>query len=289
MTAAIRLTLAIVFINTAPAGAQDALAPVRELYASAAYEDALSALDRLKGEAASERRLEFDRYEVLCLIALGRSTEANRVIETIITTDPLYRPGASEAAPHVRAAFAAVRRRVLPGLVRDLYAEGKRSYDRKAFADASEKLEQALHLIDDPDLADLADLRDLSTLVTGFLELSRSRMPPQIPLRTNPVEVAISSPPAAPAPVEPVVVRQHIPKWTFALAGALYVAEFRGAIEIDIDERGDVTSAQIVRSIHPMYDPMLLAATRDWKYQPARRLGKPVKTRKRVDIVLRPR
>ena len=54
-------------------------------------------------------------------------------------------------------------------------------------------------------------------------------------------------------------------------------AEFRGAIEVDIDERGLVVGAEIAEPIHPLYDGLLLRAARDWQYEPARRNGQPVK------------
>ena len=89
MISTLRIVLALVSIGAASLAAQDAMGPVRELYASAEYEEALSALDRLKATASADRLLEIDRYRVLCLIALGQSTEADRVIETIVRADPL--------------------------------------------------------------------------------------------------------------------------------------------------------------------------------------------------------
>jgi TonB family protein len=80
-----------------------------------------------------------------------------------------------------------------------------------------------------------------------------------------------------------------MPKWTVAVAGTLYEAEFNGVLEVEIDAAGNVTSASIIESIHPSYDERLLAATREWKYEPARQAGKAVKTRKRIEIRLRPR
>lgn len=120
MKAAISSALAILLLHAASAAAQDSLAPVRDLYASAEYERALTALGDLRSSPESGGRVEVDRYRVLCLIALGRASEADQVIETIVTSDPLYQPAAADAAPRVRAAFTAVRRRVLPTLVRTL-------------------------------------------------------------------------------------------------------------------------------------------------------------------------
>lgn len=293
MTSVKRLAVAMWVVCAAgSAVAQDALVSVRELYASAEYEEALTALGRLRTDPEVRSTVEIDRYRVLCLMALGRSAEADQVIEKIVTNDPLYQPG-SDAAPRIRAAFSTVRRRLSPGLARSLYAEGKAAFDRKAFSEATHKLERTISVIDGPDAANHSELADLRTLAAGFLDLSRASLPP-VPAAPV-IETPVNSPvePSATVaflpPTDPVVIRQDMPRWTTAIAGNLFEAEFRGLIEVEIDERGDVIAASVVEPIHPLYDSVLLKAARDWKYEPARRNGLAVKTRKRVDIVLRPR
>jgi TonB family protein len=83
------------------------------------------------------------------------------------------------------------------------------------------------------------------------------------------------------------VLRQDVPPLPFSLAAA-GKQEYRGLIEVDIDEAGKVTDVRIVQSIHALYDVMLLKAARDWSYEPPRIAGKPTASRKRVEIVLRP-
>jgi TonB family protein len=61
-------------------------------------------------------------------------------------------------------------------------------------------------------------------------------------------------------------------------------ARDRGIIEVVIDEQGRVSFAAVRSSVHPMYDASLLAAARDWRYQPATFAGKPVKYRKMIQI-----
>jgi hypothetical protein len=289
-----RLAIVLWLMFARAAAAQsDPLGPVRELYAGAAYEEALSAVSRIKADAKPALAgLELDRYRAMCLIALGRTAEAETVIEGIVTAAPLYQLTPTDASPRVRAVFATVRRRVLPTLIRPLYAEAKSAFDRKAYAEAAEKLSQTLRVIDDPDARDHPDLTDLRTLASGFLDLSRASLAPPSPSsapRAAPVDSAASRHAAVPPPSDPVVIRQDVPPWSRAIGGALYDAEFKGAIEVDIDERGDVVAARIVDSIHPTYDPILLKAARSWKYRPARRSGNPVPALKRVDVLLRPR
>lgn len=291
MISTLRIALALVWIGTASLAAQDAMAPARELYAAANYEEALSALDRLKATAGgAERLVEIDRYRVLCLIALGQSMEADRVIETIVRADPLYQPGAVDASPRVRAAFTAARRRVLPDVVRALYANAKTAFDRKAFPEAVEGLEQTMRVLDN--MEEGPGLTDLRLLASGFLDLSRASLPPAAgPAVASPAvgdanPQNAATPSAAGSSTAAVAIWQAVPRPPFYLG--MTSAEYRGTIEVEIDERGNVASAQMVRSVHSRYDPLLLAAAGDWKYQPARVGGIPTKSRKRVDVVLRP-
>jgi len=55
-----------------------------------------------------------------------------------------------------------------------------------------------------------------------------------------------------------------------------------------IDESGNVASAELRQSVHPLYDDELLAAARKWKYKPAMRNGVPMPYVKIVEIRLQP-
>jgi len=290
MSTTVRLTIAALFLSASAALAQnatDALDPVRQLYASAEYEEALTALGRLESEVPVAG-LEMNRYRALCLIALNRGSEADRVIESIVAEDPLYQPTASEASPHVRAAFSAVRERVLPAVARSLYIEAKASYDRKAYADAALTLERTVRVIDTIESAAKDDLADLRVLASGFLELSKAATAPTS-AAASPKADADGPPPAPAAPPDTglVVLKQDLPPLPFTIA-ALRGGEFRGALELQIDERGNVTSARLIRSVQAIYDPILLKAAREWKYEPPRLAGKPVATVRRVEVVLKP-
>ena len=52
---------------------------------------------------------------------------------------------------------------------------------------------------------------------------------------------------------------------------------YEGFIRIVVNEQGAVESARIVDSVSDTYDPLLLAAARDWRFKPARRNGRDVK------------
>jgi TonB family protein len=272
--------------------AQDPLDTVRQLYASADYEATLAALDLAARAPAPERAAEIDYYRALCLIALGRTADADVVIEHIVVANPRYEPSEDEAGPRVRAAFKRVRSRVLPGVAREHYATGKAAYDGKDFARAEENFQKVLDLTQGLATED-ASLTDLRTLAGGFLDLSRAA---RIRLEAETAPEPAPEPPAAaeaaPAwiepPVDSVVIVQTLPPWNPTWLGPQSQREFRGAVEVVIDERGDVTAVRMIEPVHPAYDPQLLAAAKAWKYQPARRNGKPIASTRRVDVVLRP-
>jgi TonB family protein len=290
----IAVAVVIVLVGAVTAGAQDALGPARDLYASAAYEEALSALARLKTDApaaTSTSSTEIDHYRALCLMALGRTAEADKVFESIVSSDPTFQPSAADVAPRVRAAFNAARGRVLPGVARSLYLDAKAAFDRKAYGEAAERLQKTVGIIDGFDGANAAGLGDLRTLAAGFLDLSRAALAAAAPPPTSGVAPATtSSAPAAPVAMPDtnlVVLRQELPPPPFALLTSSG-AEYRGLIEVEIDEAGRVTNARMLQSVHAFYDPLLLKASRDWRYEAPRTAGKPVASRKRVEVVLRP-
>ena len=290
MTSTIRCTLAILLLSSASAAAQDSLDPVRSLYASAEYEEALTAIGRLKSNTNFGGVVEIDRYRALCLIALGRTAEANQAIETTVILDPLYQPTAADASPRVRAAFAAVRQRVLPTVVRSLYASAKAAYDRKAFAEAADGLDKTVRVIDNLEGSN-PELTDLRMLASGFLDLSLAAIAkPSVPPAPAPPQVVEAPAALAPAPPLPfsnvVAKRQDLPQLPFSLAATR--VQYRGTVEVEINEAGNVVGARIIQSVHVLYDPLLLVAARDWKYVPARIDGRPIAVRKRVDVVLKP-
>ena len=289
MSATVRLTIAALVFSASAAVAQiaaDSLEPVRQLYASAEYEEALTALGRLQSPTPAAE-LEINRYRALCLIALNRGTEADRVIESIFAADPLYQPSASDASPHVRAAFSTVRQRVLPAVARSLYTDAKAAYDRKAYADAAQTLEKTVRVIDTIEPPAKDDLGDLRVLASGFLDLSKAAAAPTPAAAT--AKPAITAPPPAPA-LPPntglVVLRQDLPPLPFSVA-ALGPHVYSGVLELQIDEGGNVTDARIIRSVQMLYDPILLKAAREWKYVAPRISGKSIATVKRIEIVMK--
>lgn len=275
-------------------GGRDVVGTARDLYASARYDEALAVLNDLRptdgGSAVADRK-SIEQYRSLCLLALGRGTEAESAIAAVVTADPSYQPGEAEASPRVRTAFSDVRRRLLPEIAGARYAEAKVSFDRKDHALAAQQFRETIALLDDPDMG--GKLPDLRTLSAGFLELALAALAPP-PAPPAAAVAATPEPPPAPRPepnriyttgdvnvTAPAIIRQDMPRLTPSMKAQ---AKQRGVIELVIDELGRVTFAAIRTSVHAMFDAELLSAARDWKYQPATFSGKPVKYRKMIQI-----
>src|SRR5207247_1639951 len=85
-TAAISVAAIVVLAIARTAASQESINAARDLYTAAAYEDALALLDRLRASAhrADDSRY-IEQYRAFCLLALGRTTDAERAIEAVVT------------------------------------------------------------------------------------------------------------------------------------------------------------------------------------------------------------
>jgi hypothetical protein len=290
---------AALLLTTPPlfAADQESIAAARDLYASAAYEDALAILNKLpENNRPIEEAKAIEQYRAFCLLALGRTAEAEHAIETVIAAEPMYRP-TNDLSPRVRNAFSDVRRRVLPSIIQQKYAHAKAAFDRKEFAAAAAGFSQVLDAMADPDVAAAAGqppLVDLRTLAVGFKDLATTAAAPPPP------PVAPAAPP--PAPVEPpapkvakiytvgdsdvippVVLKQELP----AYPGQVVLPR-QGLIEVVIDENGAVENAFMRMSVINTYDGLAIAAAKNWRYRPAMLNGTPVKYRKAVQVTIKP-
>lgn len=263
------------------AQAQPPLETVKTMYAAARYEDALAVLGKMPADRTSA---ELEQYRVFCLIALGRDADARQAIERLVTADPLYTPDPVETSPRVRERFAEVREEVLPDVVRTMYLEARAALDRKDRADAIARFERVLQVID---AAGLPTLEDMRVLVAGFLDLSRALPAPAPEPAPASVEAADPEPAEPSLPTPAVAISQTLPPWvpTDAVSRRM---EFEGAVRVYIGRDGRVVSAEIVRPVHPSYDPLLLKAAREWRYSPATLRGRPIESELVVEVRLRP-
>jgi tetratricopeptide (TPR) repeat protein len=163
------------------ARAQDSLARAKDFYAAAAYEEALVVLQRLNAANPGTDRNEVAAYQAFCLVALGRSEEARKTIESLVRMDPLYKLSEAQASPRVRAFFDDVRRPLLPEIVKQTYSRAKDAYDRKELTSAATEFDRAIALIDEVGSANDRALADLRTLASGFRDLAKAAAAPPPP------------------------------------------------------------------------------------------------------------
>jgi TonB family protein len=290
-------TIVLILAWPALVSAQDSISAAEALYASAAYDEALAVLDRLQVQSLGVeqvRQVQEDR--ALCLLALGRPDAANLAIAAVVNADPLYRPDEATASPRVRAAFKDVRSRLLPDIVEARYRDARALYDKQEWADALKALRQVQALAADPDLdeAQLKSVEDYRVLAGDFARLADAAANPPAPPTPNP---AAEPPPATPAPkatvdysrvfdasnknvTPPATVRQDLPRW---------INDGRpgprdGTIEVTISAGGVVERATLTQSMSPFFDRQVLEATRNWRYEPARLDGRPVRYRKVIRV-----
>ena len=192
---------ALLLAMGAALGAQDLLSAARDQYASAAYEDALSTLNRLDGDVTPEVARQADEYRAFCLYALGRTGEAESVAESIIRKEPtLVRLETADASPRLESMFSDVRKRLLPSLIRERYRVARAAVEQKSFSAAEPKLADARSMIAEAEKLGVKDdgLADLSVLVDGFLQLIRSTAD-QKSAEPAAVAAAVTPAPATPA------------------------------------------------------------------------------------------
>ena len=173
------------------AAAQDALARAKDLYASAAYDEALALLNNYNRNGTEG--LEVDLYRALCLIALGRGDDARKVIQQLVEVNPSYQPSETQMSPRLVETFRDVRRRVLPTIVRQSYAEAKAAFERKDFELATKQFDIVITLLNDRDLDVATELADLRILSNGFIDLIKTmpRSPSRCRRRLQPARQAL--------------------------------------------------------------------------------------------------
>ena len=282
-------------VGISSAYGQESLQQVKALYASAAYEDALSMVGRLQ---STGRKPEFEQYRVYCLVALGRTAEAEKAIASVVEEHPTFLPDAEETSPRIQEMFLRIRRGLVPEIAQRMYMEARAAWNRKDTSGASEQFTSLVQLIDTTlvsgvdanSASDNAEpmLSELRLLATGFLDLGRALSAP--PARAvDPVPSVAREPVASAAPqiTSAVPVKQDLPQWVPTDQATR--REFRGAIRVYINETGSVTRAEVSQVVHPAYDRQLLLAAKTWTYQPATKDGVPIASEKVIEVVLKPR
>jgi tetratricopeptide (TPR) repeat protein len=290
--------------TSAPSGPD--LTAARALYAAGNYEEALSRLPATPGDATVG---EVDEYRALCLLALGRSAEAQHSLEDLVARQPLFKMSDTDISPRLVTMYRDTRRRLLPSTARDLYAKAKADYEQEQYAASSSEFKDLLALLGDADLADAAStVADLKMLADGFSKLAdanaaEAAKAAAAKAAASPPPTTPDSPPPIPATapdpgekiytdsdtnvVPPVAISAPYPTWR--PPSSRFNQDYKGLLRIVIDASGHVESAVMVVSVHVAYDPLLVAAAKDWTFKPATLNGDSVKYQRLIAVSLSPR
>ena len=264
------------------------LTRAQELYDSAAYEEALSGLIAIED---TSNVAEVEEYRALCLLALGRTAEAERALEQIVLRKPLHVMSVSDVSPRLILMFREVRQRMIPTVARNLYARAKANFDARKYALAAPQLRELVTLLDSDDPVTASEgLPELRQLAEGFLRLSSAEpVTPGGLAATSPRDEATRVYSSLDRTVVgPVEIVRWAPK-AVDLAGGERPGVYQGLVEVIIDETGRVRSAEIRRSVTPAYDRSLMESIRNWRFQPATLNGVPVPYRKPFEIIVHSR
>jgi TonB family protein len=217
-------------------------------------------------------------------------------MESLVASNPAFRPD-DAISPRLQSVFRDVRKRTLPGVIRQRYASAKASFDEKAYQAAADQFDAVLRLLEAPDVvATDPALADLRTVAVGFRDLARAAGAPPTPPAAS---EAAPAPSAAPEPrpvrtaytvddpgiTAPVAIKQNLPPWPQGIP-KMTVRGRRAVLDIAINEAGNVESVIVRESIVDWYDEALIKEAKGWSYKPASKEGAPVKYRKLMQVVV---
>jgi TonB family protein len=193
--------LAALLLAAQPVWALDEpLAEARALYAAGSYARSLQVLAKVEEPAQLDAA---DQYRALCLLALRKPLEAERVIERLVLRNPLSDESLQIHSVKFIEIYQVVRLRLVPKLASASYAAAKASLDSKDYDTAIRQFEETLELIRSAE--DRHALSDLELVASEFralagLRASAERLAPVSGLPVEPAPVAMLDTSAMPAP-----------------------------------------------------------------------------------------
>jgi hypothetical protein len=270
----------LVLVLAARASAQGVIDSARHAMTAAAYEDALSTLSRLNLPLSSPEGVRVAKYRALCLLALSREDEAEAAVKAVMRVDPLYEPDNTDVSPQVKSEYASVRRRLLPSVVSERYAQAKAAFDAKNYSQASREFRTTIDMIDAFPLNgdDGESVADLRRLAAGFFDLSVQLTPAASPAHT---EADVICDVNTPGVLPPKPLRQplgSVQLFKNNLAGRSVL------VEVVVDEIGRVESAVVKRAAFGPFDEAVVRDILEWRYEAAVLNGSPVPYRYSVQV-----
>jgi len=177
----------------------DPLVKAKVLYAEASYDEALAVLRGNDGPEAHQ-------YRALCLLALGRTPEAERALESLITVAPTFAIAEADLPPRLVTLYSQTRRRLIPAIVKRLFAEARSDFQAKNLSAARDTFERVLTLTKDPAMAGSPEAVDLQLLVSSYLDIVKNTALPPVPAKEAIRLGTFTEAPTAPVAARPMPV-----------------------------------------------------------------------------------
>lgn len=211
-------------------------------------------------------KLECYKYVAFSHVALGDESSAQERFVAMLSEDPGYRLDPTLVPPKILTRFEEAREQ----LASAAYQDGKDAYQSEEFALAVEKFDVALTLAPDDELA-----REYRQLASERMSMNRPAATPA------PAE-------AAPAPEPEIDVETHVFRLTSDIERPVLVrqvapvlppvartARWSGSVilSVIINREGQVTEANVIRSVREPLDAAAVEAVKRWEYRPATRDG----------------
>jgi hypothetical protein len=204
------------------------------------------------------------------LIAQGQPAEAAIVFDSLLLSNPLYEPKASDISPESMAAFRNSQKLLLPVLA-------QRGYDRAKSALAAGDVDRALSsaretaaILDRPAAEPAAHLRDDVERILDEAGAAKAAAD----------EVVYTRADTGVAPPRPL--SRQFPATTPNGVPAHRV----GTLEMIIGKDGTVEFVKLHTPLNRYHERMIVSAAKAWLYRPATKAGKPVRFRLTVTINL---
>jgi hypothetical protein len=222
------------------------------------------------GSVVTPPSLRDSERRATSLLAQGQTAEASMAFDSLVLSNPLYEPRATDLTPEALAAFRTSQRQLLPVIA-------QRNYDRGKAALAAGDADRALSLgkeaavIMERRLADtppqlreqVADLVEQATTAAAaaneiiYTEADAGVIPPRPLSRQMPVSSPVDVPPNR-----------------------------VGWLDMVIGTDGSVYSVKLHTPLNRHHERMIVSPAKAWRYRPAMKNGRPVMYRIMVKVNL---
>jgi hypothetical protein len=198
------------------------------------------------------------------LLASGRAEDAQRIFDSIVLANPLYRLDAARSTPEAVAALEASRRDILPALARRDYMNARAVLDAGDYNRAlSEGSRIAAMLADYDRDAAFAALRTAVQQLLARAAAVKAREDDRIYTEADE------------GVTPPAPLSRQLP----AELPAGITSQTVGTLEMLISREGEVETIKLHTPLNRYHERMIVSAAKAWRYRPASKDGRPVRFR----------